>query len=75
MHFDSHLQKKIEEFYAQKNTGRNIPQANWTSLVVQWLILLTPNAEGLGSIPGQGTRSYKLQLKVCMSLLKFCADT
>ena len=28
-----------------------------TSLVVQWLRLSIPNAEGLGSIPGQGTRS------------------
>ena len=29
-----------------------------TSLVVQWLRLCTPNAGGLGSIPGQGTRSH-----------------
>ena len=29
-----------------------------TSLVVQWLRLHAPNAEGLGSIPGQGTRSH-----------------
>ena len=28
-----------------------------TSLVVQWVRLPTPNAGGLGSIPGQGTRS------------------
>ena len=28
------------------------------SLVVQWLRLCAPNAGGLGSIPGQGTRSY-----------------
>ena len=28
-----------------------------TSLVVQWLRLHTPNTGGLGSIPGQGTRS------------------
>ena len=26
------------------------------SLVVQWLRLCAPNAEGLGLIPGQGTR-------------------
>ena len=32
---------------------------NWgTSLVVQWLRLHAPNAGGLGSIPGQGTRSH-----------------
>ena len=29
-----------------------------TSLVVQWLRLRAPNAGGLGSIPGQGTRSH-----------------
>ena len=29
-----------------------------TSLVLQWLRLRTHNAEGLGSIPGQGTRSH-----------------
>ena len=28
-----------------------------TSLVVQWVRLHVPNAGGLGSIPGQGTRS------------------
>ena len=34
-----------------------------TSLVVQWLRLRTPNAGGLGSIPGQGSRFRKPQLK------------
>ena len=34
-----------------------------TSLVIQWLRLCTPNTGGLGSIPGQGTRSHKPQLK------------
>ena len=33
---------------------------NGTSLVVQWLRLHTPNAGGLGSIPGQGTRSQNV---------------
>ena len=37
-----------------------------TSLVVQWLSLRTPNAGDLGSIPGQGTRSRMLQLRVHM---------
>ena len=32
-----------------------------TSLVVQGLGLLAPDAGGLGSIPGQGTRSHMLQ--------------
>ena len=34
-----------------------------TSLVVRWLSLCGPNAGGLGSIPGQGTRSHILQLR------------
>ena len=33
------------------------------SMVVQWLRLCAPNGEGLGSIPGQGTRQCMLQLK------------
>ena len=33
------------------------------SLVVQWLRLLTPNAGGPGSIPGQGTRFHMPQLR------------
>ena len=36
-----------------------------TSLVVQGLTSHTPNAGGLGRIPGQGTRSLMLQLGVC----------
>ena len=35
-----------------------------TSLVVQWLRLCAPNGEGLGSVPGQGTNSRMLQLRV-----------
>ena len=34
------------------------------SLIVQWLRLCATNAGGLGSIPGQGTRSHTLQLRV-----------
>ena len=34
-----------------------------TSLVVQWLRLLTPNAGGLGLIPGQETRYCVSQLR------------
>ena len=36
----------------------------------QWLRLCTPSAGGPGSIPGQGTRSHMLQLRVCMPQLK-----
>ena len=37
-----------------------------TSPEVQWLRLHTPSAGGLGSIPGLGTRSCMLQLRVLM---------
>ena len=37
-----------------------------TSLVVQWLRLCALYAGGLGSIPGQATRSHMLKLRVCM---------
>ena len=33
------------------------------SLLVQWLRIQAPDAGGLGSIPGQGTRSHMLQLR------------
>ncbi|TEA42070.1 hypothetical protein DBR06_SOUSAS23010014, partial [Sousa chinensis] len=39
-------------------------------MVVQWLRLHALNAESLGSIPGQGTRSHMLQLRVRMPQLK-----
>ena len=35
-----------------------------TSLVDQWLTLHTPNGASLSLIPGQGTRSHVLQLKL-----------
>ena len=38
--------------------------------MVQWLRLCAPNAGGLGSIPGQGTRSHMLQLRVFRRELK-----
>ena len=38
--------------------------------MVQWLRLCIPNAEGLGSIPDQGTRSHMPQLRVHMAQLK-----
>ena len=41
-----------------------------TSLVVHWLRLRAPNADSPGSIPGQGTRSHILQLRVHMPQLK-----
>ena len=41
-----------------------------TSLVAQWIRLHTPNAGGPRSIPGQGTRSCMLQLRICMPQLR-----
>ena len=41
-----------------------------TSLVVKLLKFHAPNAGSLGSIPGQGTRSQTLQLRVHMLQLK-----
>ena len=38
--------------------------------MVQWLRLLTPNAEGPGLIPGQGTRAQMLQLKIPHAAMK-----
>ena len=39
-------------------------------MVVQWLRLCAPNAGGLGSIPGQGTRSHMPQLKILHATMK-----
>ena len=44
------------------------------SLVAQRLRLHAPNARGPGSIPGQGTRSHMLQLRVRMWQLKILCD-
>ena len=41
-----------------------------SSLVVQWLRVCTPNAGGSGSMPGQGTRSHILQLKILYATTK-----
>ena len=42
-----------------------------TSLVIQWLRLWAPNAGGLGSILGQGTRSHMPQLRPRYSQIIF----
>ena len=44
------------------------------SLVVQWLRLCNPNAGNPGSIPGQGTRSHMVKLRVCRLQLKIPHD-
>ena len=42
--------------HGKQNTAKD-PHGG-TSLVVQWVRLCAPNAGGLGSIPGWGTRSH-----------------
>ena len=46
--------------------------AQWWGLplLVQWLRLWAPSIGGLSLIPGQGTRSPKPQLRVCMPQLR-----
>ena len=41
-----------------------------TSLVAHWIRLHVPNAGGLGSIPGQGTRFHIPRLKTWLTALK-----
>ena len=38
-------------------------QWSGTSLEVQWLRFHSPNAGGLGLVPGRGTRSHMMQLR------------
>ena len=45
-------------------TTTTIKMLRGNSLVVQQIRLGIPNAEGLGSIPGQETRSHMSQLKI-----------
>ena len=49
-----------------------------TSLVIQWLRLSSSNAESLGLIPGQETRSDTPQLKILHAATKtedpVCSD-
>ena len=50
-----------------------LKKRSWeTSLIVQWLRLPTPDAGGLGSIPGQGTRSHTLWLSSHTRQQKSC---
>ena len=51
----------MERRFLAKLPGYKVHHKNrspGTCLMVQWLRLCTPNAGGLGSIPGQGTRSH-----------------
>ena len=52
---------KMKSVKVIKNTMKLIQLG--ASLMVQWLRFHAPNAGGLGSIPGQGTRSCMRQLR------------
>ena len=55
---------KVKMFNLYKsNTSTNENYAEGNSLVVEWLRLRAPNAGGLSSIPGQGSRLHVLQLR------------
>ena len=55
---------KVKMFNLYKsNTSTNENYAEGNSLVVEWLRLRAPNAGGLSSIPGQGSRFHVLQLR------------
>ena len=53
---------KTRQTHYIRNTG--------TFLMVQWLRLVLPMPEGLGSIPGQVSRSHAPQLRAHMLQLK-----
>ena len=62
---------QVQEAFSQSNP-QPMTNGSWclkisvsrTSLVAQWLRPCVPNAGGPSSIPGQGTRSYIIQLKI-----------
>ena len=56
------MRNSFLEVYTSKSGAGQLKGG--TSLVVQWLKLHTHSAGGLGLIPGQGTRSHTLQLKI-----------
>ena len=49
---------------------RGLEAVQGTSLVVQWLRFQAPNAGGLGSVPGGGSRFLMKQLKILMLQLR-----
>ena len=61
------IPRKIQITHTKKKGSRIWTE---TSLVVQWLRLRTPNAQGPSSLPGQETRSHGMQLRVYMQQLK-----
>ena len=68
MEYDASLCRPLYNIYRFNSSSpfKLKPGHAGTFLLVQWLRYHTPNAEGLGSIPGQGTRSHMPQLRICM---------
>ena len=53
------IKVELENHFGNQNNNKNSAKKHeaGTSLVVQWLELLTSNAGGRGSVPGRGTRT------------------
>ena len=69
---------QLHSYTFTQDKWKHVCSKTWwlgTSLVVQRLGLHVPNAEGPSSIPGQGTRSHMLQLRVHMPQLKILDAT
>ena len=58
------LNPEEKEQSRRHKTSENNYKATVIKTVVKWLRPCAPNAWGLGSIPGQGTRSHMPQLKI-----------
>ena len=53
------INEKLKNIYIKKNLAKKRKSSQGTSLVVNCVRLGAPNAEGLGSIPSQGSRSHR----------------
>ena len=56
----------LDVISSSKDTTKEKSSNAEISLVVQCLRLQAPNAGGLGSVAGGGTRSHMPQLRACM---------
>ena len=68
--FFYHINKNIYSTRLEERLSNLAIRCTGTSLVVQWLRCHTPNAGGPESIPGLGTRSHMLQLKILHATTK-----
>ena len=60
------LAKETEERQPEKWEENQDTMPQKTVWAGHWLRRHASNAEGQGSVPGQGTGSHMLQLKICM---------